>query len=118
MNVTRRESTLTVAFKQSGMEIRGIRHGKDELELQVDLFPLSFYMSLDHAVKEGRSAYPCINLPFGKFQRFTLERQGGLKNGEMWFDLKTTSPGVFFHIELRQQEIQNLLKDMRTYMTR
>ncbi len=117
MDITRREAQFLVQFKQSCMELHGIYRGQVELELRVDLFPLSFYESLSRAVNEGCSTQPRIGLGFGKRQHFSLERQGGLKNDEMWFTLKTTTPG-FFVIELREQEIRNLLANMRGYMTR
>jgi hypothetical protein len=116
MNVTRNEGQLSVTFKRD-MEIVGVYRGQVELELSVDLFPFDFYESLRFAIENGQSAYPRINLPFGKRVNFSLERQGGKKNGEVWFTLKTTSPG-FFVIELREQEIRNLLLDMKGHMTR
>lgn len=117
IKVKRGESQLLVDFKQTGMEICGTRRGNVELQLVVDLFPLEFYLSLKAAVENGRSAHPRINLPFGKKHDFYLERQGGLKNDEVWFTLKSTTDG-FFAIELRESEIRILLAEMKRLMTR
>lgn len=115
-SIRRGKSEIAWKFSPMGLEFCGIHNNQVELEVQIPLFPYGFHESLKKAVTEGATTYPRLSLPFGKEIRFTLERQGGTVNGEVWFTFKTNSPG-FFAISLREKEIANLLAHMREYMT-
>lgn len=114
--VKRETGALYADFNQSGMELTLIYDGAIALEHCVDLFPYGFHESLKKAITDRVTTFPRISTGFGKKLKFTLEYSHDTINGDRFFKLKCLDP--FFCITLREQEIKNLMAEMRSHMTR
>ena len=114
--VKRGDSELSVDFNQRAMWIYGVTGSYQPIKLKVELFPYDFHEKLKKTVDERVSTKPRINMGFGEKFKFDLEVPELRLYEEVMYRLTTRTPD-YFSIELREQEIRNLMAAMRYHMT-